>query len=76
MPYAFINMTMNCPLVSFASGLGLPKCTIARRQARFAVLLALVFGLLCSLVTSCESGLTADEKMADFRYLFEILRDN
>ncbi|NLA60708.1 MAG: hypothetical protein GX863_06360, partial [Firmicutes bacterium] len=48
----------------------------ARRKARLAVILVLVSTLLCSLATSCRPGLTTEEKLADFRYLFEIFRDN
>jgi C-terminal processing protease CtpA/Prc len=41
-----------------------------------AVLLLTVFGVLCSVMTACKSGLTTEEKLADFRYLFDMLRDN
>ena len=46
------------------------------RQARSAVSLALFLGLACALLVSCQTGLAAEEKVEDFRYLFEIMRDN
>lgn len=49
---------------------------MTNRNARIAGVLILLLGLLCSVATACTSGLTTEEKLADFRYLFEIFRDN
>ncbi len=46
------------------------------RQARFSLLLAVLGLALAVLLSACARGLTPDQKLEDFGYLFSILRDN
>ncbi|MGE5579924.1 MAG: S41 family peptidase [Bacillota bacterium] len=52
------------------------RLRIVIRRACWAILVATLFGLVSSLLVSCEAGLAADQKVEDFRYLFGIMRDN
>lgn len=49
-----------------------------RTRGQFArsLLLLTLAGVLSVLLVSCSSGLTTEQKLEDFRYLFGILRDN
>jgi len=48
------------------------SCRLFYTSAGFA----LIAGLLVVILTSCEAGLTTEQKLEDFRYLFGIIRDN
>ena len=46
------------------------------RKLRPFVLIVLLTGILAILLTSCARDLSTEQKLEDFRYLFEIIRDN